>query len=155
MAFVNDASNTTDTTKCFLFASETADLQKAANATTHVIKENNVDAIAAEDMMKKLSEGVVCKTSLKICEGAILNYATLHAALGRPAVSLTQFGYSYKPEAVSTDYNEKNWPYFENNTLECVVDIYQLEASSDVILLMPAHYQQPCFDSCRPGSRDP
>ncbi|GAB7346904.1 hypothetical protein MBLNU459_g1977t1 [Dothideomycetes sp. NU459] len=40
------------------------------------------------------------------------------------------------PETVSTDYDEADRLYFENITLETVLDIYQLESSSGVILSM-------------------
>ncbi|KAI0243763.1 Carbamoyl-phosphate synthase [Massospora cicadina] len=43
---------------------------------------------------------------------------------------------NYNPETVSTDYDEADRLYFENITLERVLDIYQLEASSGVILSM-------------------
>ena len=42
----------------------------------------------------------------------------------------------YNPETVSTDYDEADRLYFENITLENVLDIYQLEHSSGVILSM-------------------
>ena len=40
---------------------------------------------------------------------------------------------NYNPETVSTDYDEVDRLYFENITLETVLDIYQLESSSGVI----------------------
>lgn len=43
---------------------------------------------------------------------------------------------TYNPETVSTDYDEADRLYFENITLETVLDIYQLEQSSGVILSM-------------------
>ncbi|KAF2765236.1 bifunctional carbamoylphosphate synthetase/aspartate transcarbamylase [Teratosphaeria nubilosa] len=43
---------------------------------------------------------------------------------------------NYNPETVSTDYDEADRLYFENITLETVLDIYQLERSSGVILSM-------------------
>ncbi|KAJ9054047.1 Carbamoyl-phosphate synthase [Entomophthora muscae] len=43
---------------------------------------------------------------------------------------------NYNPETVSTDYDEADRLYFENITLERVLDIYQLETSSGVILSM-------------------
>lgn len=43
---------------------------------------------------------------------------------------------NYNPETVSTDYDEADRLYFENITLETVLDIYQLESSSGVILSM-------------------
>ncbi|KAG9937210.1 carbamoyl-phosphate synth, partial [Aureobasidium melanogenum] len=43
---------------------------------------------------------------------------------------------NYNPETVSTDYDEADRLYFENITLETVLDIYQLENSSGVILSM-------------------
>ncbi|KAF2754498.1 carbamoyl-phosphate synth [Pseudovirgaria hyperparasitica] len=43
---------------------------------------------------------------------------------------------NYNPETVSTDYDEADRLYFENITLECVLDIYTLENSSGVILSM-------------------
>ena len=43
---------------------------------------------------------------------------------------------NYNPETVSTDYDEADRLYFENITLENVLDIYQLERSSGVILSM-------------------
>jgi carbamoyl-phosphate synthase / aspartate carbamoyltransferase len=43
---------------------------------------------------------------------------------------------NYNPETVSTDYDEADRLYFENITLEIVLDIYQLEASSGVIISM-------------------
>ena len=43
---------------------------------------------------------------------------------------------NYNPETVSTDYDEADRLYFENITLETVLDIYQLEHSSGVILSM-------------------
>ncbi|KAI5362928.1 putative carbamoyl-phosphate synthetase large subunit-like, ATP-binding domain-containing protein [Septoria linicola] len=42
----------------------------------------------------------------------------------------------YNPETVSTDYDEADRLYFENITLETVLDIYQLETASGVILSM-------------------
>ena len=43
---------------------------------------------------------------------------------------------NYNPETVSTDYDEADRLYFENISLESVLDIYQLERSSGVILSM-------------------
>lgn len=43
---------------------------------------------------------------------------------------------NYNPETVSTDYDEADRLYFENITLETVLDIYDLERSSGVILSM-------------------
>ncbi|PLB33663.1 bifunctional carbamoylphosphate synthetase/aspartate transcarbamylase [Aspergillus candidus] len=43
---------------------------------------------------------------------------------------------NYNPETVSTDYDEADRLYFENINLETVLDIYQLEASSGVIMSM-------------------
>ncbi|WPH04640.1 protein pyrabcn [Acrodontium crateriforme] len=43
---------------------------------------------------------------------------------------------NYNPETVSTDYDEADRLYFENISLETVLDIYQLENSSGVILSM-------------------
>nr|KMM66584.1 protein pyrABCN [Coccidioides posadasii RMSCC 3488] len=43
---------------------------------------------------------------------------------------------NYNPETVSTDYDEADRLYFENITLETVLDIYQLESSSGVIISM-------------------
>ncbi|KAF2230101.1 aspartate carbamoyltransferase [Viridothelium virens] len=43
---------------------------------------------------------------------------------------------NYNPETVSTDYDEADRLYFENITLETVLDIYQLESSSGVMLSM-------------------
>jgi carbamoyl-phosphate synthase / aspartate carbamoyltransferase len=42
----------------------------------------------------------------------------------------------YNPETVSTDYDEADRLYFENINLETVLDIYQLESSSGLILSM-------------------
>ncbi|CAG8559147.1 12915_t:CDS:2 [Ambispora leptoticha] len=41
---------------------------------------------------------------------------------------------NYNPETVSTDYDEADRLYFENITLERVLDIYELEHSSGVII---------------------
>ncbi|KAL9107416.1 MAG: hypothetical protein Q9227_007700 [Pyrenula ochraceoflavens] len=43
---------------------------------------------------------------------------------------------NYNPETVSTDYDEADRLYFENINLETVLDIYQLESASGVILSM-------------------
>jgi carbamoyl-phosphate synthase/aspartate carbamoyltransferase len=43
---------------------------------------------------------------------------------------------NYNPETVSTDYDEADRLYFENITLERVLDIYQIENSRGVILSM-------------------
>ncbi|KAI9883047.1 MAG: hypothetical protein M1823_005184, partial [Watsoniomyces obsoletus] len=43
---------------------------------------------------------------------------------------------NYNPETVSTDYDEADKLYFENITLETVLDIYQLEQSDGVIISM-------------------
>ncbi|KAM5438133.1 Carbamoyl-phosphate synthase [Microsporum canis] len=43
---------------------------------------------------------------------------------------------NYNPETVSTDYDEADRLYFENITLETVLDIYQLESSSGVAISM-------------------
>ncbi|KAF1810502.1 carbamoyl-phosphate synth [Eremomyces bilateralis CBS 781.70] len=43
---------------------------------------------------------------------------------------------NYNPETVSTDYDEADRLYFENITLESILDIYELENSSGVILSM-------------------
>ncbi|KAF2148925.1 bifunctional carbamoylphosphate synthetase/aspartate transcarbamylase [Myriangium duriaei CBS 260.36] len=43
---------------------------------------------------------------------------------------------NYNPETVSTDYDEADRLYFENITIETVMDIYELEHSSGVILSM-------------------
>ncbi|TFB03175.1 Protein pyrABCN [Trichoderma ghanense] len=40
---------------------------------------------------------------------------------------------NYNPETVSTDYDEADKLYFENITLETVLDIYQLETASGVL----------------------
>ena len=43
---------------------------------------------------------------------------------------------NYNPETVSTDYDEADRLYFENINLESVLDIYQMESSSGVIISM-------------------
>jgi len=43
---------------------------------------------------------------------------------------------NYNPETVSTDYDEADKLYFENINLETILDIYQLESSSGVIISM-------------------
>ena len=43
---------------------------------------------------------------------------------------------NYNPETVSTDYDEADRLYFENITLETVLDIYQLESSYGVVISM-------------------
>ncbi|KAI9794450.1 MAG: hypothetical protein M1816_005520 [Peltula sp. TS41687] len=43
---------------------------------------------------------------------------------------------NYNPETVSTDYDEADKLYFENITLETVLDIYQLEQADGVIISM-------------------
>ncbi|KAK5078303.1 Carbamoyl-phosphate synthase [Lithohypha guttulata] len=55
--------------------------------------------------------------------------------------TLRQQGYktvmvNYNPETVSTDYDEADRLYFENINLETVLDVYQLESSSGVIISM-------------------
>jgi len=41
---------------------------------------------------------------------------------------------NYNPETVSTDYDEADRLYFETINLETILDIYQLESSSGVIM---------------------
>lgn len=43
---------------------------------------------------------------------------------------------NYNPETVSTDYDEADRLYFENLTLERVLDIYQIEAANGVVVCM-------------------
>lgn len=43
---------------------------------------------------------------------------------------------NYNPETVSTDYDEADKLYFENIDIETILDIYQLESSSGVIISM-------------------
>jgi carbamoyl-phosphate synthase/aspartate carbamoyltransferase len=43
---------------------------------------------------------------------------------------------NYNPETVSTDYDEADKLYFENISLETVMDIYDLEKSSGIVLSM-------------------
>ena len=43
---------------------------------------------------------------------------------------------NYNPETVSTDYDEADRLYFENITIETILDIYQLETSSGIIISM-------------------
>ncbi|TXT10798.1 hypothetical protein VHUM_02303 [Vanrija humicola] len=43
---------------------------------------------------------------------------------------------NYNPETVSTDYDEADKLYFENISLETVLDIYDIEGSSGVVLSM-------------------
>jgi carbamoyl-phosphate synthase/aspartate carbamoyltransferase len=43
---------------------------------------------------------------------------------------------NYNPETVSTDYDEADRLYFENINLETVLDIYQLESASGVVISM-------------------
>lgn len=43
---------------------------------------------------------------------------------------------NYNPETVSTDYDEADRLYFENITLETVLDIYHLESASGVVVSM-------------------
>jgi carbamoyl-phosphate synthase / aspartate carbamoyltransferase len=43
---------------------------------------------------------------------------------------------NYNPETVSTDYDEADRLYFENINLETVLDIYQMENSSGVLIAM-------------------
>ncbi|KAH8809407.1 hypothetical protein F5884DRAFT_734528 [Xylogone sp. PMI_703] len=55
--------------------------------------------------------------------------------------TLRQSGYktvmvNYNPETVSTDYDEADRLYFENINLETVLDIYQLETASGVLIAM-------------------
>ena len=41
---------------------------------------------------------------------------------------------NYNPETVSTDYDEADRLYFEVINLETILDIYQLESSSGVLM---------------------
>ena len=43
---------------------------------------------------------------------------------------------NYNPETVSTDYDEADRLYFENINLETILDIYQMENSSGVLIAM-------------------
>jgi carbamoyl-phosphate synthase / aspartate carbamoyltransferase len=43
---------------------------------------------------------------------------------------------NYNPETVSTDYDEADRLYFENINLETIMDIYELETSSGVLIAM-------------------
>ena len=43
---------------------------------------------------------------------------------------------NYNPETVSTDYDEADRLYFENISLETVLDIFQMESSSGVVISM-------------------
>ena len=43
---------------------------------------------------------------------------------------------TFNPETVSTDYDEADRLYFENINLESILDIYQLESSSGVLMAM-------------------
>ncbi|KAI9265684.1 hypothetical protein EDC94DRAFT_692795 [Helicostylum pulchrum] len=43
---------------------------------------------------------------------------------------------NYNPETVSTDYDEADRLYFENITLERILDIYEIEKSSGVLMAM-------------------
>jgi carbamoyl-phosphate synthase/aspartate carbamoyltransferase len=43
---------------------------------------------------------------------------------------------NYNPETVSTDYDEADRLYFENISLEIVLDVYTLESSSGVVISM-------------------
>jgi carbamoyl-phosphate synthase / aspartate carbamoyltransferase len=43
---------------------------------------------------------------------------------------------NYNPETVSTDYDEADRLYFENINVETVLDIYQLESATGVIISM-------------------
>ncbi|KAE8447218.1 hypothetical protein EG329_011049 [Mollisiaceae sp. DMI_Dod_QoI] len=43
---------------------------------------------------------------------------------------------NYNPETVSTDYDEADRLYFENINLETILDVYQLENSSGVLIAM-------------------
>ncbi|CCD52757.1 similar to isoaspartyl dipeptidase [Botrytis cinerea T4] len=43
---------------------------------------------------------------------------------------------NYNPETVSTDYDEADRLYFENINLETILDIYELESSSGVLIAM-------------------
>ncbi|TVY19993.1 Protein pyrABCN [Lachnellula arida] len=43
---------------------------------------------------------------------------------------------NYNPETVSTDYDEADRLYFENINLETIMDIYELESSSGVLIAM-------------------
>ena len=47
---------------------------------------------------------------------------------------------NYNPETVSTDYDEADRLYFENLTLERVLDIYEIEKSEGVIVSMGGEY---------------
>jgi len=42
---------------------------------------------------------------------------------------------NYNPETVSTDYDEADRLYFENISLETILDIYTLENSSGVVIV--------------------
>ena len=58
---------------------------------------------------------------------------------------------NYNPETVSTDYDESDKLYFEELTLERILDIYELEKSSGIVvsvggqipnnLALPLHQQ--------------
>ncbi|KAG0350886.1 dihydroorotate dehydrogenase, partial [Mortierella sp. AD032] len=43
---------------------------------------------------------------------------------------------NYNPETVSTDYDEADRLYFENINLERILDIYEIESSSGVVIAM-------------------
>ena len=57
--------------------------------------------------------------------------------------SLPTIMVNYNPETVSTDYNEVDRLYFENISLETILDIYDIEGSRGVILSMGG--QTPVF----------
>lgn len=50
-------------------------------------------------------------------------------------MSIHQLTRRKNPETVSTDYDEADRLYFENISLETVLDIYTLENSSGVVIV--------------------
>lgn len=48
---------------------------------------------------------------------------------------------NYNPETVSTDYDEVDRLYFENISLERVMDIYDIENSAGVIVSMGGEHR--------------
>ncbi|THZ56200.1 carbamoyl-phosphate synth [Aureobasidium pullulans] len=76
---------------------------------------------------------IASESSSPILEASRLPAIKMHDVFGIGMIVQREH---YNPETVSTDYDEADRLYFENITLETVLDIYQLEQSSGVILSM-------------------
>ena len=113
------------------FPAETNYLYMTYNGQEHDVREEIVDGepLNAAQGVMILGCGAYCIGSSVEFDWCAVSAIRQVRAMGDKAIVV-----NYNPETVSTDYDESDMLYFEELTLERVMDIYELERASGVLV---------------------